>query len=224
MQQALPPTSLNGSALVGLLSQLGLAELPGGPAAKPSFVEGLGRWLGWADAIALSAALNVPAGAAAPGLGMAAAEREFSRVQVNLQRSIEAACGPKVTDIDFPSYRRRCQALQQAMETTIAALRAQLRAALAPRSPALARLAALDAVMQDLLAPREQALLALMPTLLEKHFERRRRAAPEAAPASAWLGPFRQDMRRLLQAELDLRLQPAHGLLDALRNPPPPLP
>ncbi|EHR72374.1 Protein of unknown function (DUF3348) [Burkholderiales bacterium JOSHI_001] len=221
MQQALPPTSLNGSALVGLLAQLNLAE---GPAAKPSFVEGLGRWLGWADAIALSAALNGSPAAAASDVDAETVEREFTRVQVRLQRSIEAACGPKVTDLDFPSYRRRCQALQQAMETAVTALRKQLRSALASRPQPLSRLAALDAVMRDVLAPREQALLALMPTLLEKHFERRRRAAPEAAPASAWLGPFRQDMQRLLQAELDLRLQPALGLLDALRNPPPKAP
>ena len=226
MPHALPPQPLNGSALnrsalVGLLAQLNLAELPGGAATQPSFVEGLGRWLGWAEAIPLSAALNTAPAAAAPGADAAALAREFIRLQSQLQRAVETACGPKVTDIDFPSYRRRCQALQQAMESAIAPLRTKLRAALAPRAPALARLAALDAVMQEVLAPREQALLALMPSLLEKHFDRLRRAAPEAAPPSTWLGTFRQDMQRLLLAELDLRLQPALGLLDALRQPAP---
>ena len=51
--------ALNGSALVGLLAQLALADRP---AAAPSLVEGLGRWLGWREAISVSTALQ-----AAPG-------------------------------------------------------------------------------------------------------------------------------------------------------------
>ena len=56
----------------------------------------------------------------------------------------------------------------------------------------------------------------------EEH--RLQRAAPSepGTPATAgsappaWLPRFRQDMQRLLLAELDLRLQPAQGLVDAL--------
>ncbi len=52
MSPELPRTGLNGSALVGLLAQLSLVEKAGRP---PAFVEGLTRWVGWKDAIALSA-------------------------------------------------------------------------------------------------------------------------------------------------------------------------
>ena len=69
-----------------------------------------------------------------------------------------------------------------------------------------------------------------MPAWLEKHFERLRtadrhacveapppdEAARERQPA-AWLDAFCKDMQGVLLAELEIRLQPVEGLLDALR-------
>jgi hypothetical protein len=221
-------TGLEGSALVGLLSGLALLD---GPASRPSFVQGMGRWLGWVDAIPLAAALNTPwDGATTPSRRASpagAAEREFERVRGALLRSIEDATASSgrqrraaaVDDSDFASHRQRYVALQQAMHAAIEPLRGQVRAAVAQQSAERGRLAALDAVMAQVFAPREQELLGLMPTLLEPHFERLRRAAP-AAPPTQWLAAFRIDMQRLLLAELELRLQPVQGLIDALRNPP----
>jgi Protein of unknown function (DUF3348) len=94
-----------------------------------------------------------------------------------------------------------------------------LRAALARLSPQMSRLASLDRVMGTALAARERELLGLIPTLLEPHFERLRRAAQDA-PARDWQAEFHHDMQRLLRAELELRLQPLQGLLDALRSQP----
>lgn len=223
MEQGLPRTPLNGSALVGLLTQLALVD---GQPAKPSFIEGMGRWLGWADAIPLSAALQAPPVAAPEPTGpqraprpAAALEAEFSRVQSALRRAIEDDSQPAPAEADFPSYRRRYVNLQQAMQAGIAALRAQARVAVARVSPALGQLAAIDAVMDQALAEREQALLTLMPALLQKHFERLHAASSSGAPPAAkpndWLKTFRQDMKRMLLAELDLRLQATQGLLEA---------
>ncbi len=221
-------TGLNGSALAGLLSGLALLD---GPASRPSFVHGMGRWLGWADAIPLAAALNTPwHGATTPSRrasAAGAAEREFERVRAALLRSIDDAIGtagsrgrgPTADDSDFDGHRQRYVALQQAMHAAIEPLRAQLREAVAQQSHETGRLAALDAVMARVLAPREQQLLGLMPTLLEPHFERLRRAAQDAPPTQ-WLALFRRDMQRLLHAELELRLQPVQGLIDALRSQP----
>ena len=65
-----------------------------GPAARPSFVPGIGRWLGWADAIPLSTALHSPShGAAASArrdVSASQCEREFERVRAALVQSIEA--------------------------------------------------------------------------------------------------------------------------------------
>lgn len=200
-------SGLSGSALVGLLGQLALVERP---AAPPSLVEGLARWLGWKDAIALSAVLQAapPASpAAAPAL-LAPLEADFQRVRLALERAI-ADPGDTAGDsgADFLPFRRRHFQLQQTMEAALGPLRAQARAALlraGGQHPSLARLAALDAALADALAPREQAQLALLPALLEKLHARGG-------------ATFRQDMQRLLAAELELRLQPIAGLLDALR-------
>jgi hypothetical protein len=45
-------------------------------------------------------------------------------------------------------------------------------------------------------------------------------ASEDAAPVTpgAWLDVFRKDMRSVLLAELDVRLQPVEGLLAALRT------
>ncbi len=223
MEQGFPRTPLNGSALVGLLTQMALVD---GQGARPSFIEGMGRWLGWADAIPLSAALQVAPAAAERSarperLSRPAArlEAEFARVQTALRRDIEDDSQAAPAEADFPSYRRRYVNLQQAMQAGITALRAQARAAVAPLSPALSQLAAIDAVMDQALAEREQALLTLMPALLQKHFERLHAASNSGAASAThpndWLKPFRHDMKRMLLAELDLRLQATQGLLEA---------
>lgn len=260
MERGLLRTSLNGSALVALLSQLQLAPVDG-PLHVPPFVEGLGGWLGWTDAIALAAALNAPPNADdGPGAAKAAnvaalaalaapVEAELARVRAALGLAIEddgapagnrrqsdrsalAAHRPSVADHDFPPHRQRYLGLQQAMESRIGPLRAQARAAVARGSAALNQLAVLDAVLDRALGARQQALLATLPSLLEKHFARLRRSPSAVAgsnpgsasdgpsPSGEWLNGFRRDMQRMLHAELELRLQPVQGLLEALRTTP----
>ena len=117
---------------------------------------------------------------------------------------------PVATDEGFAPHRQRYAALQQTMESAIAALRAQARAAVARQSP---RLAAVDAVMESMMAAHEQRLLARLPTLLETHFERLRRAHDDRA----WMPRFQADLQQLAMAELQLRLQPVRGLIESLR-------
>lgn len=112
---------------------------------------------------------------------------------------------------DFAPYRQRYLARQQAMDAAVGPLRGRMRATLAGKSAAMARLAAVDVVMEQVLGAQERSLLGSVPTLLEKHFKRLRQAAPDG-----WLGTFHQDARALLLAELDLRFQPVDGLLEAL--------
>jgi Protein of unknown function (DUF3348) len=207
---------LNGPALPGLLARLGLAERP---AAPPSFVDGLGRWLGWKDAIPLSAVLQAPARAparrAAPA-AVAALERELAQVQATLTQAITDDAELAQEDGgSFLPFRRRCHALQQAMDAAVGPLRTRARSAAAHAAP---QLAALDAVLAGAVGPHESALLAQLPALLDKHFTRLRPAQP-APNDTTWLATFRHDMQRLLLAELELRLQPTLGLLDTLREP-----
>ena len=232
--------SPTGPAFVRLLAALD--DVPT-PAAKDAFAQRLSQWFDWTDAISLSAALDCPA---APGteagpvalLFAAADEREARRVRAALAKLISGApptaagrhartpapVAPADGRADFAPHRERCVACQQAMETAIATLRRRVRATLEGASPALARLAALDTVMEQVVGARERALLATVPLKLDVHFSRlrqaHREACAEAEPAAAadWLDTFGRDMRDLLLAELDLRLQPVEGLLDALRG------
>jgi hypothetical protein len=211
-------TGLNGSALTAWLASHDLVKRAPSP---PSLIDGLGQWLGWTEAIALSASLNMPAEARAGTATPSALKREFDRVHEAMRRAIESSdASPQPTrrrllpetvpaDAGFAPYRQRYIALQQAMESAIETLRAQARAAAAWLSP---RLAAVDAVMENMLSEREQLLLARLPTLLETHFERQRRAHADLA----WIPRFRTDMQQLALAELQLRLQPVRGLIDTL--------
>lgn len=239
-------TGFTGSALVRLLAQWAGTDVRDTP---PSFADRLSQWLGWADAIALSAALERGTGAATPsgaGPSMRTEEVECQRVRLALSHSItqdsvfeadpgrapvgaarRSVAAPAV--VDFAPYRQRYLARQQAMELALGRLRGRLRAALAAHSPALARLAAVDGVMAQVLGPQEHRLLATVPTLLERRFKRLREApaatqapdevAAQAADSPAWLATFCQDMQAVLLAELELRFQPVEGLLDALRTP-----
>lgn len=136
---------------------------------------------------------------------------------------------------DYTLFRQCYLSLQQSMETHIGNLRRRLRATLAMRSSAMARLASVDAAMERALEAREQHLLSSAPVALRGHFERLRTAEAErlahgeaqaqaqaqgrltTIEPGAWLDTFRYDMQCVLHAELDLRFQPVQGLLAALR-------
>lgn len=134
---------------------------------------------------------------------------------------------------DFAPYHRYYLAHQRDMNASICPLRATVRAALARRSGALKRLAALDAVMDQALAARERTLLATVPGLLAKRFEQlftaHQAALAETQTADdtqrwmqpgGWLAAFCRDMQAVLLAELELRLQPVAGLVEALEHEP----
>ncbi|WP_116138367.1 DUF3348 domain-containing protein [Trinickia diaoshuihuensis] len=142
---------------------------------------------------------------------------------------------PAPADIapEYAAFRQAYLALQERMDSAIGNLRTVLRGMLASRTPELSRLASVDAVMERVLGVREHNALAAVPGLLAAHFERLRDAelaASESGNGSAevadaesplkdgpWLDAFRQDMRSVLIAELEIRFQPVEGLRSALR-------
>ncbi|HEY9026624.1 MULTISPECIES: DUF3348 domain-containing protein [Variovorax] len=232
MGQVFRRTSFNGSALIRLLSRLAEADVrePANPTA-----DRLSQWFGWTDAISLSAALDGAPAMAQAGIRAPrnTEENECSRVRTALANAIvedNTFGAGKDAASDFAPYRRRYLARQQAMEAGVGSLRSRLRSAMAARSPAMARLASVDVVMAQVLEAREHSLLSAVPGLLERHFERLRKAAaaeaaseedeaqPAAPPSDAWLDTFRKDAQDVLLAELDFRFQPVEGLLDALRT------
>ena len=219
MVQVSRRTGFTGSALIRLLARLTDIEVP---EPRQAFADRLSQWLGWTDAISLSAALNgnpaIASSSRARGSGTAE-ERESTRVRTTLANAIadDTRNAPVDATADFAAHRRRYLARQQAMETSIGPLRGRLRSTLASRSPDMAKLAAVDVVMEQVLSAQEHRLLATVPAMLEKHFERLRQTGTEAEP-SAWLNVFRKDMHDVLLAEMEIRFQPVEGLLEALRT------
>jgi hypothetical protein len=130
----------------------------------------------------------------------------------------------------FEPYRRFYAAHQRQMENSLRLLRAQVRNQLSKSTPALQQLATLDAAFEQILSEREAVLLGKVSKLHEKrfaqalklHLKQQAEAALADTPQathngnpSAWLMPLRQALRTSLLAELDTRLQPTLGLLEA---------
>lgn len=223
------PTSFSSSPLVRLLASLGIAPAT---AAAPAVAEPLSQWVAWTDAIALSRVLaDAPAaGLAAPHADMSVRDTvaQVARVRGELCDAIahdallaepapSSAHPGAAADgaIDFAAYRRQYRAHQHTMEDRIGDLRARVRTAVAAASPGLGRLAALDAVLDRALAVHQRRLLEKVPVMLEQRLRALHAAPSHDAPAAAApaVGPT---VQRVLLAELETRMQPVQGLLDAL--------
>ena len=243
MTRVQPPSSFHSSQLIRSLAELDLLK-----STEPTsdFADGLGRWLHFTDAIALSSVHEsglAKMAVQSPELREATGARlvtEFERIRSFMANSITKSCKGGNTAIKLPlpdldgsyvPYRRFYEAHQRDMELSIEPLRVNLRAALAKASPQLRKLAELDAVMDKFLRAREAQLLARVPMLLQKRFEDRYAVHKEALAASdqpdnpaawmhpgGWLASFCQDLQTLLLAEAELRLQPSAGLLDAFNQ------
>lgn len=127
----------------------------------------------------------------------------------------------------FDPFRRFCTGHQRQMDNIIRSLRTQLRGMLDKGATPHKQLAALDTIMDSILVEREARLLGHWPSDLEKRFAKALKqhlkqmveAAEQDEPAprtTPWLAPLCEDMRAALLAELDLRLQPVLGLIEAL--------
>ena len=210
-------------ALVGLLARLGGTGAP----AVPSLPSRLAAWIDWPQAVALSAALETRPLAHSGSAPSHEPDDEGARVHAAVVGAIEADRAFAGTDAaDAAFFRQRYIALQRVMEGEVGLSRKRLRERIARDAPHLGRLAALDAVMERALGTRERSVLAALPDVLAVHFQRLQPSPDDPPPspagrATAWLDTFRRDMKCLLLAELDFRLQPARGLGAALRATPP---
>lgn len=238
-------SDFSSSRLVRLLGGWAPVETP---ASGMDFAERLGLWLSAFDAIKLQAAhQSLRALAAdAPPTGPRTASKQVSALQEQMQR-VRAAlahavgqdpvalAGADPLDPGFSPFQRRHGELQRHMEQMIVPLREQARLLLSQAGAAQRQLALLDATLQDMLATREQQLLAGVSGMLARRFEQLRRAHRVAdaltastsddtpaldlpAPEHDWLQAFTHDWRQALLAELDLRLEPVMGLVEALNN------
>ena len=172
-----------------------------------------------------------------------ALRRHVEKVRTALEQSISegAPTGSGLTRIEMPKarldepidlkaafepYRRFHAAHQRQMEQVIRPLRSQVRGHMT-NAPALKQLAHLDAEFENMLQERETALLGKVTKLFEKrftqalkqHIKKQNETLHQNLSADlnslAWLSALHQDLKAALLAELDTRLQPTFGLLEA---------
>jgi hypothetical protein len=215
----------NRSALVRQLSHWQAAPVD---APRQDVAVRLGDWLNVADAITLHSANR-----SIPGITTAASKltnkttdlsAECAQVRATLAKAITTRPFGQALEAatDFPIYHQRYLDHQRRMEMSIEALRAHVRQTLSQTSAVLAQLAALDAMLAQMLGGREQKLLSSVPTFLKARFKDLQASHdPAAAPDplasdNGWLATFEQDFQQALLAELDLRLQPVIGMIEAL--------
>ena len=176
------------------------------------------------------------------------AKEALARVRAALVDAIQRGCTPALgaARIKFPvppsdalpdlatayaPFHHFYLALQREMEAKLGPLRTAVRQALQGASPALKQLAALDAALEKILSERERRLFGTVPVLLERRFEQWLKTHQQTLAANgqaddpatwmrpgAWLASFRDEMRSVLLAELEIRLEPSTGLVEALCN------
>lgn len=215
-----------------------LVEAGGFEPATPSqdWAERLSQWLGPMDAIRLQSTLQAMPAAATDRptpptrLPCERLEQALDHLRTALAQTIHAL---HPGGQEFTPYRQRHAELQRQMQTQIAPLRAQARQVLAKASLKLRQLATLDALYEQMLAEREQKWLINLTTALQPRFAElkaahspapdtsataEQAAAEPTAPTSPpWQADFTATWQQLLEHELDLRLQPVLGMLEALR-------
>ena len=133
--------------------------------------------------------------------------------------------------LDFEHYHRFYALHQREMDLKIQHLRQQVRDEIATISPGLAQLAVLDGAISDTLLVHTRRFLAVVPRLLEKRFQqlRQNHQGPQGELAlednpdnwlrpGGWLARVYRDIQGLLLAELDVRIQPVMGLIEALNK------
>jgi len=139
----------------------------------------------------------------------------------------------------FEPYHRFYAAHQREFETRIQTLQLGIRQKVSGVSKELAQLAALDEAVRDTLSIHSRKQLAVIPQLLGKRFDllwREYQSHQEgSAPAvsedqseqeilktwtrpDGWLHRFFKEMQGLLLAELELRLLPVLGLVEAVNG------
>lgn len=141
----------------------------------------------------------------------------------------------------FGLYSQFYTARQRELERKCLHLLSFVRDGVAGLSPRLAQLVMVETALGDAITGYDRQCLAKIPKLLEGRFDELRRAtelpltqAPESdqaesadqdsqltqGPTPAWVQQFAVDMRGLLLAELELRLLPVLGLLEAIAEEP----
>lgn len=241
MSNPVIPPAQSHSRLIRFLSDLAVVNAE---TASRDFGERLGLLLNFSDSILLADALKAqapPVTLSEPPAATHVADAiraTFLRTRGQLVAAVVNSCAERATQVrikwptvatgvdatPFEPFLRFYAAHQRDMDVGVRALRSTVREAMAGVSPALQQLVSLDIVLEDTLWDHSRRFLAVVPRFLEKRFDwlqqqhRASLANPTETVAADWLAQFCKETQGLLLAELELRLQPVLGLVEALNN------
>ena len=132
---------------------------------------------------------------------------------------------------DYSGYRQRYAEFQRRVEWRVDPLRKHCRRVLSESCARLQKLADLDVTLEHIFAAREKAMFNKIPAILERRFVDRKSEYlstltlvvtddPEQPPevnrkSLAWVCKFEQDFHAIISAELDARLEPIAGMIEA---------
>ncbi|HQS21700.1 MULTISPECIES: DUF3348 family protein [unclassified Acidovorax] len=132
---------------------------------------------------------------------------------------------------DFAAQVQRYLGIQKYMDAKLGAVRAQMRQWLSTGARSVRQLAMLDSVMEQMFHAREQRAWAMLSGYVERRLVYRHKEHQKMLQTTGraddpqrwrqsggWLWAFEQDLQALLLAEMQARLQPIYGLLEAARN------
>lgn len=250
MSSAPQRSLLHSSALVQCLHRQGLLA----PVMDlPELGQQLGDWLDFRHAIALQGFMGtLTASEHAPSAPLARVDarvlrERFAQVRQTLEDAIRedrapAAGLPLITPPPLQPqtpmegqnaldpWRRFVLGHQRQMDHLSRSLRVQLRGMLETGNTAQQQLARLDKLFENALLERETRLFGQLAARYEPRLTALLKAecAQATGRATEPTSPARvdllQDIRQALLAELDVRLQPLLGLIDALSPSPNPIP
>lgn len=144
----------------------------------------------------------------------------FVSTKKRASKRLENACEP---------YRKFYTSRQTDLDRRIQHLHSEIRDMVSSVSPALAQLALIDQALFESLSDVSRESFAVIPALLGKRFIERLAIHrpelpdnPKAADLAPWIEPggwisaFCNEMKELLLAELECRLQPVVGMIESL--------
>ena len=245
MTQALPHVSLDSSRLVRFLTDLSVSKVQ---VSHRQFSDRLGQLIDFSDSITLSQAHSQAPDVENEDIApfRDGVTEEFLRARSTIvqaaMRSFFPGSGP--TRIKWPAtgtgapadaasasepYLKFYRAQQLDIDSKIRGLHLRTREAVSALSPRLARIAALDSALGDALAAHSRGYLSAVPRLLVRRLDYlygqyQQRVDAGLQASSAWNDmreQLRREMQGLLLAEIEVRLLPALGLIEALNEETP---
>jgi len=209
-----------------LLAQLARLGAPAASDALPCFAERLSRLFGLGDTMTLDAATAYRA--RQPGQVQGAVVDKLTDELATTRRALVRRVHTWADELEFEG-EPECEpvlnvwlALQRKIAANSRQLRDKVRKSMKDQSQTLARLAELDAVFDHTMAGYTSQCFSTISQVLEQRF-RALQTSDEQPQTSGqashdWFHRYCEEAQALLLAELDVRLEPVLGLLEACHN------